>query len=277
MEERTKSTYLDIAGPGQPDPPPSTLDGLLGAGESVPSVSSDSSEAVADGVTSESSDEFDAAGCVDVPASAFDQLAELQNDCPSAVDELAALSVSFQALAAQAERSHDRAQAREQVIERMQERLAELQGDQVRALYGPVIQELAALLAEVSDAALHDFAETPPEKIAVEFSFIADRIEGTLTLLGLESVGAAEGIAFDARKHRAGRSLPTSDEERDRTIAAVRRQGYAFPGAPRTALYALVDVYRLHTEVPPVAVAQEPGDVKDAPGARDQVQPSDLK
>jgi molecular chaperone GrpE (heat shock protein) len=270
---QTRWTYMDSTGPSQPDLLPESLERESGVDGTASQVVHDGSfDTTGEGVTNQPPEELDAAVCLDHLAPVLEQGVPLLDDGPSAVDELANLTASFQDLAAQADRSHDRAQALEDIIARMQERITELQGDQVRALYGPVIHELAALHADVVDAAQHDFTAAPREKITAELTFIADRIEGSLTLLGLESVAAAEGVAFDARKHLAGHVVPTDDEALDRTIAAVCRQGYAFPGAPRTALFALVDVYRYDSELLPVLAVPETHDARQSSNVPDPVE-----
>lgn len=268
-----QASTMDSTGPSQPDPLAGCLDQAQGAEETASQVVPEESfDTDGDGVPNQPPEDFDAAGCLDDRSPVLEQRVPLLDDDHSAVDELAALTASVQVLATQAERSHDRAQAREEIIARMQERITELQGDQVRALYGPIILELATLHAEVADAAIHDFAGASGEKIAAEFAFIAHRIEELLSLLGLESVAAAEGTAFDARKHLADRVIPTDDQALDRTIATVRRQGYAFPGAPRTASFAIVDVYRYDSESLKALTVQENQDEAQSPSAPDHLE-----
>lgn len=138
----------------------------------------------------------------------------------------------------------ERSRADQDIIARMQARLEALQADQVRALLGPVVTELAGLHADFAEAAARDYETLGLVRVRKEFALLGDRIENALELLGALSVGAKPGQAFDSRLHTAARQTPTGDRARDKTIAAVLRQGFAFQHESKPALYARVNVYR---------------------------------
>ena len=138
---------------------------------------------------------------------------------------------------------HERSAAQETLIARMQQRIDELQGDQVRALLSPVYQELASLHADLMEAAGKDYSVVPPERLPRELSFLLSRVDTALQLLGLESVGAAAGVQFDSRLHSAVRRVPTGRKSLDGLVATVQRQGFTFPGSAKASLYARVTVY----------------------------------
>ena len=125
----------------------------------------------------------------------------------------------------------------------MQQRIEELQGDQVRALLSPVYQELASLHADLIEAAGKDYSVLPPERLPRELSFLLSRVDTSLHLLGLEPVGAAAGAPFDSRLHSAVRRVPTGRKSLDGVIETVQRQGFIFPGAAKASMYARVTVY----------------------------------
>lgn len=144
----------------------------------------------------------------------------------------------------QVERFHDRAQAQEEVIARMQARLEALQADQVRALLGPVAGELAALHGELAEVADREPALLTPERLNKELKVLLVHVESALDKLGMQTVAAAPGSPFDRRWHSAHRGVPTAAAELDQTVAEVLRHGFAREGATRAAVPALVAVYQ---------------------------------
>jgi molecular chaperone GrpE (heat shock protein) len=164
------------------------------------------------------------------------QLEDLRSSVMAVAEAIAGLRADFSTF-------QERSAAQESLIARMQQRIEELQGDQVRALLSPVYQELASLHADLTEAAGKDYSVIPPERLARELSFLVSRVDTALQLLGLESVGAAAGVQFDSRLHSAVRRVPTGRESLDGMIEDVQRQGFIFPGAAKASMYARVTVY----------------------------------
>jgi molecular chaperone GrpE (heat shock protein) len=164
------------------------------------------------------------------------QLGELRSSVVAVTDAMAGIRADISMF-------QERSAAQESLITRMQQRIDELQGDQVRALLSPVYQELASLHADLLEAAGKDYSVLPPERLPRELSFLLSRVDTTLHLLGLESVGAAAGVPFDSRLHSAVRRVPTGRKSLDGVIATVQRQGFTFPGAAKASMYARVTVY----------------------------------
>ena len=158
-------------------------------------------------------------------------------------DEFTALTAELRQLRRAVEGFHDRSQAQEDVIGRMQARIEELQADQVRALLGPVATQLATLHGELSEFAGRDPAATTAEQVLKEVGLLLPRVEAGLESLGMETVDAAPGVPFDRRRHTATRRVPTIDPALDQTVATVVRQGFAAEGAARAAVMARVSVY----------------------------------
>ncbi len=141
------------------------------------------------------------------------------------------------------ERFHGRAEEYESIIRRMQSRIEELQADQVRELLKPVIVKLASLHSEMTDA--KDRAQDRGDDVArKDYDFFATEIEDALSLLDIESIGAAPMDEFVASRHAARRRVDTDDPALDRRIAKVMRQGFTYVGAERVFLPAMVNVYR---------------------------------
>jgi molecular chaperone GrpE (heat shock protein) len=164
------------------------------------------------------------------------QLEELRSSMMAVAAAIAGLRADFST-------SQERSAAQESLITRMQQRIEELQGDQVRALLSPVYQELASLHADLTEAAGKDYSVLPPERLPRELSFLVSRVDTALQLLGLESVSAAAGVQFDSRLHSAVRRVPTGRKSLDGMIEDVQRQGFIFPGAAKASMYARVTVY----------------------------------
>jgi molecular chaperone GrpE (heat shock protein) len=164
------------------------------------------------------------------------QLEDLRSSVMAVAEAIAGLRADFSTF-------QERSAAQESLIARMQQRIEDLQGDQVRALLSPVYQELASLHADLTEAAGKDYSVIPPERLARELSFLVSRVDTALQLLGLESVGAAAGVQFDSRLHSAVRRVPTGRESLDGMIEDVQRQGFIFPGAAKASMYARVTVY----------------------------------
>jgi molecular chaperone GrpE (heat shock protein) len=147
-------------------------------------------------------------------------------------------------LRAQVEAFHERSRAHEDVISRMQARIEDLQADQVRALLGPVATELATLHGELAEIAGRDPGSMTVERVTKEVGLLVHRVESGLELLGMQTVAAAPGVAFDRRWHSAIRRVPTGEPDLDQTIASVVRQGFGAEGATRASVMARVAVYQ---------------------------------
>lgn len=154
-------------------------------------------------------------------------------------DELVA---AVRSLEQQSQAFHARAENYEQIIRQMQGRIEQLQGDQVQALLKPLIQRIATLHAQATEAA--GAARARSESAVKDFEYFAVAIEEAFALIDLESVGAAEGAEFEPRKHHAARIVPTDDMALDRRVQRVLTQGFTYAGAPRVLLPAQVNIFR---------------------------------
>lgn len=185
---------------------------------------------------------------------------ELDQQLPAAVVELQSLEaigsamrelqLSVAGMSATVSAFNERSAAQESIIGRMQQRLEELQGDQVRALLRPVYEQLAALHADITAVAERELRLTNDARLGKELAFLTNRVETAFESLGLVSVEAEAGTVFDSRLHAAVRSKPTPDAELDKSIAEVRRQGFVTPGTAKTELHARVVVYSFDPQAP---------------------------
>lgn len=159
------------------------------------------------------------------------------------LDGLRMIKDSVRELKATVAKHHERSVAQEDLMQRMQDRIDELQRDQVRTLLGPVYEQLVSLHADLTEVADRDRVANAPDLLDKELRYLVTRVDSALQLLGLESVGAAPGVEFDSRLHAATRRVPTGTASRDRTIEHVSRQGFTFPGAKKVSMHARVTVY----------------------------------
>lgn len=167
-----------------------------------------------------------------------------------------AVAAALQGLETQIQGFHARAENYEQIVRQMQNRIEQLQGDQVQALLKPVIQRFAGLHAQAVEAS--EKARDRGELAEKDFGFFTVAIEEALGLVDIESVGAAPDVEFDSRKHHASRIVPTSDPNLDQRVQRVLRQGFTYVGAPRVFLPAQVSVYRFEPAQPPAANEEAP-------------------
>ncbi len=145
---------------------------------------------------------------------------------------------------------NERSAAQESIIARMQQRLEELQGDQVRALLRPVFEQLAALHGDITAIADRVLSAGDGARWGKELAFLSNRVETAFDSLGLVSVEADAGVEFDSRVHFAVRSKPTHDAALDKSVAEVQRQGFTTPGTTKTELPARVVVYSYDPQEP---------------------------
>lgn len=128
----------------------------------------------------------------------------------------------------------------------MQRRIEELQAEVAHSLYTPVINELASLHADATQAA--EAAEANAQTFTAsqarnEFIAFLARVETCMEHLGVEPLAAAANEPFNSRTQTAVGTTPTADASLDRCVARVVRQGFAPPGARRPTVYSRVVVY----------------------------------
>lgn len=153
-----------------------------------------------------------------------------------------AVATALEGVGAQVQAFHIRAANYESIIRQMQSRIEQLQTDQVQALLKPMIQRIAGLHAQASEAAIR--ARERGESAVKDFDFFTLAIEDAFGIVDIESVGAAPGVEFDPKKHHAAQNIPTGDIELNKRVHRVLRQGFTYAEAPRVFLPAQVTVYR---------------------------------
>lgn len=157
----------------------------------------------------------------------------------------------------------ERAAFYEDLVRQLQQRVESLHTDQIQQLLGPVLQRLAGLITQCADAVVDARHHDGDYSAEIELDYFHDALIETVETMGVESVEAAAGVAFDRSLHAARKATPTGDADLDATVATVLRQGLRRPGADRAFLPAQVVVFRFDPALAPVAedlpVAPPPG------------------
>ncbi len=159
----------------------------------------------------------------------------------------------------------------EDLVRQLQARLETLQTDQIQQLLGPVFTKLAILLTQSAESASLARKHGEGYQADVEFEYFHEAIIETLDLVGVVSVEATVGDAFDRAIHASRKSIPTHEQHLDWTLAKVMRQGLTRLGAERAFIPAQVAVFRYDSTIqPPVgdrmdAMSQAPSEADTAP------------
>ena len=159
----------------------------------------------------------------------------LQRQCEETRDELASLRAAV-------ESCNEAVRGFGSITAQMQERIEELQRDQLKLLLKPLYERVATVIAQAEALAITSAAVD--EGIAEDFTHFSRELEAVLEMYDVESVGAAPGAPFDPRLHHAALRVDTADPTLDRTIQKVVRQGWTAVGSPRVLLPARVVVRR---------------------------------
>jgi molecular chaperone GrpE len=155
-------------------------------------------------------------------------------------------------LRAQVGREHDRAAAREQIIDRLHAENQSLRAGERTLLLRPLLTDLQRLRHELMRQA---------DRLPVEFSgpqaagllrSYAYNLELTLERGGIAVVVPDPGAPFDPSQHRAAGTVPVEVPELNATVAEVSLDGYFDVESGRVVTAAEVRVNRwVPTEVTP--------------------------
>jgi molecular chaperone GrpE (heat shock protein) len=162
----------------------------------------------------------------------------------SVLDAIRALNATVDGLSAQVAREHDRAKARETVIDRLHEENQVLHADQPRAFLRPVLADLRQLRDDLLGQARSVPAAMPPANVATLLESYAESVAIILERYGVIAVSPQPGTPFDPRRHRAAGTAAAPEPELDGLIASVLSDGYEDARAGMVIAAARVTVYR---------------------------------
>jgi molecular chaperone GrpE len=147
-------------------------------------------------------------------------------------------------LRAQAAREHDRAAAREHVIDRLHAENESLRSGERRLLLQPLLVDLRRLRHQLLRSAAGLPAEFSGARAAELLRSYAYNLELTLERGGVAVVVPAPGEPLDPSAHRAVGAVPIDDPELTGTVAEVLLDGYVDVESGRVVAPAEVRVHR---------------------------------
>jgi molecular chaperone GrpE len=160
------------------------------------------------------------------------------------LDWLARIEDSVAELRDQQRAGHERAAARELVIDRLHEENQRLRAGETQLLLRPILIDLQRLRNELlrESAALPEVV--PAARVADLLRSLSVSVELTLERGGVTVIRPAVGDAFDPARHRAASATGAAGPEEDGTIAEVLGDGYLDTVTDRVVAPATVLVRR---------------------------------
>jgi molecular chaperone GrpE len=142
------------------------------------------------------------------------------------------------------EESNRLSQERERIIDRLHQENQQLRQGELQQAMLPVMRDLVRLYDDLTQRArgYASRAEATPQEAARDFDCFAEMVTDILYRQGVERYGAREGDAFSSKEHRALGAVQTPEQERERTVARVVRDG--FRSESRVIRILEAEVYR---------------------------------
>ncbi|MGW1681165.1 nucleotide exchange factor GrpE [Saccharopolyspora sp. NPDC002376] len=159
-------------------------------------------------------------------------------------DPVAEIAGAVSELTEQLRQHHDRAAARERVIDKLHAEVERLRAGEQNLLLRPITTDLQNLRKDL----LHQARTLPPEltrqQVADLLESFALSAEQALERCGSAPIRPEVGAEFSAREHRAVKTLPAEEPEQHERIALVVSDGYLDTTTDRVTVPARVHVYR---------------------------------
>lgn len=157
---------------------------------------------------------------------------------------VAEFRATIDGLASQVAKEHDRARARERVIDRLHEEVQRSRAGEARELLRPAVTDLRRLRDDLLTQARSVPDAMPRSEVAVLLESYADSIVLILERCGVVAVRPEPLTMFDPRQQHASGVAEAPRPELDGTIASVVSDGYAEADTGRQVAPARVIVYR---------------------------------
>ena len=167
-----------------------------------------------------------------------------EQDVAADADWPALVVAELAGLRAQAAREHDRAAAREQIIDRLHADNQSLRSGERRLLLQPLLVDLRRLRHQLLRSAAGLPEQFGRAQAAELLRSYADNLELTLERGGVAVVVPAPGEPLDPSAHRAVGAVPVDDPELTGTVAEVLLDGYVDVESGRVVAPAEVRVHR---------------------------------
>ncbi|MBL7258032.1 nucleotide exchange factor GrpE [Paractinoplanes lichenicola] len=141
-------------------------------------------------------------------------------------------------------RAHERAAAREQIIERLHDENQKLRAGERQLLLRPLLTDLQRLRHDILQTVARLPEEFGAEQTAKLLHSYAYSLELTLERGSIVVVTPEPGSAFDPAAQRAMGTVPATGPEQDGTVAEVITDGYLDVQTGRTTAPSAVRVHR---------------------------------
>jgi molecular chaperone GrpE len=154
------------------------------------------------------------------------------------------LRASLAGLESQAARDHDRAQAREAVIDRLHQEVERLRAGEARALLRPAVTDLRRLRDDLLTQARSVPETMTRDEVAALLESYADSVVLILERCGIVAVRPAADTKFDPRQQQVSDVAETGQHDLDGLVAGIVSDGYAEADSGLPVAPARVIVYR---------------------------------
>lgn len=155
-----------------------------------------------------------------------------------------AMHDSLAGLESQAIREHDRAQAREAVIERLHEEVERLRAGEARTLLRPAVTDLRRLRDDLLTQARSVPETMAHDEVTALLESYADSVVLILERCGIVAIRPARHTAFDPRQHQVCGIAETGHRDLDGLVASILSDGYVDVDSGLPVASARVIVYR---------------------------------
>ena len=174
-------------------------------------------------------------------------LNEAQGWAADVLSAVGRVQASLTDLQSQVAREHDRAQAREGVIDRLHQEVERLRAGEARSLLRPVVTDLRRLRDDLGAQARSAPETMTRGQVADLLDSYADSVALILERCGIVPVRPATETKFDPHQHQVSGTAETGEPDLDGTVADIVSDGYAeadtgWPVAPaRVVIYRHAD------------------------------------
>lgn len=159
------------------------------------------------------------------------------------------------------EQHHERAAARERIIDQLNTELDRLRLGDRRSLLRPVLLELCRLRDDLLKQAGSLPATFSAEQAQSLLTSYADTVELALEAQSVRPFAPEPGDRFDPRRHRRLTSVPTTDEVQDGAVASTDRSGYTDEETERVLQHAGVVLYEYRAPAADPSTTENPAAV----------------
>ncbi|WP_190818077.1 nucleotide exchange factor GrpE [Saccharopolyspora pogona] len=163
-------------------------------------------------------------------------------------DPVAQLAEAVAALTEQVREHHERAAAREGVIDKLHAEVERLRAGEQNLVLRPITKDLQNLRKDLLHQARLLPAEIGRQQVVDLFESFALSAEQALERCGSAPIRPEIGAEFAPREHRAIKVLPADDPAQHERIAVVVSDGYLDTTTDRVTVPARVHVYRWSAE-----------------------------